>query len=101
MVQQSSPSKEVIKKLIEYFLRNGYFRVPDNERRKRETSSYKMGYEIRLVARSKKELAEIRKLLKAASLKPGKPFAKVNQWCQPIYGRAAMEQFQEWINKYG
>jgi hypothetical protein len=87
--------------LVEYYRRNGYMRIPDDGRRGDEGSTvYKKGYEIRLVARTKTELAAIRKLLREAGLKAGKPFPKAQQTVQPIYGKAAMDQFNEWIEAF-
>jgi hypothetical protein len=88
--------------LVEYFQRNGYMRIPDNGRLGDEGSTvYKKGYEIRLVARTKAELNTIRKLLRETGLKAGKPFAKAQQIVQPIYGKAAMDQFSAWIEEFG
>ncbi len=85
--------------LAEFFLRNGCMRVPDLARREKEPRTYKMGYEIRPVAQSKAELATMRRLLRAAGLKPGKPFSKAKQWCQPVYGKSAMETFRGWLDR--
>ncbi len=60
-----------------------------------------MGYEIRLVAFTQRELRELRRAIRAAGLKPGKPFAKVNRWIQPIYGRDAMDQMVAWFDEFG
>ncbi|HMO82042.1 MAG TPA: hypothetical protein PKD24_14725 [Pyrinomonadaceae bacterium] len=79
--------------LASFFKRNGYFRLPDSERRKRDGSDYKKGYEIRLVAKDASELEQIRELLVAAGFKTAKAFPKGNQWIQPIYGREAVERF--------
>jgi hypothetical protein len=84
--------------LIKFYKRNGYVRIPDKKRRKKESRSYKMGYEIRFVANTKAELALMRKLLKAVGFKPGKPFGKTSRYCQPVYGKVAMEQFGEWVD---
>lgn len=88
-----------VSQLVGFFRRNGYLRVPDLARREEELRTYKMGYEIRLVAQSKQELATIRRLLRAAGLKPGRPFSKTNQWCQPVYGKLAMETFRDWLDR--
>jgi len=97
---RSKSSTAVLAQLVEFYHRNGCQRVPDEERRSKEPGSYKKGYEIRLVANSKRELSLIRRLLRSSGLKPGKPFAKTHQWCQPIYGQSAVEQFNEWIEKF-
>ena len=86
--------------LVEFYRRNGYMRVPNKTRRKEESRTYKMGYEIRLVAQTKRELALMRRLLRSVGLTPGKPFAKSNQWRQPIYGKSAMERFNQWIEQF-
>jgi hypothetical protein len=50
-----------------------------------------------LVADTKKELEEIRRLLRAAGFKPGKPFTKSNQWRQPVYGRTELVRFLKMV----
>lgn len=87
--------------LASSFERNGCLRVPNPERRKNEPRSYKMGYEIRLVATSKRELRDLRRAIRACGFKPGSPFTKVNRWIQPIYGRQAMESLAELLEKLG
>lgn len=87
--------------LVESFERNGCLRQPNAERRKGESATYKMGYEVRLVAFSKAELGELRRAIRAAGLKPASPFLKVNRWIQPVYGRESMETFLAWVRKFG
>lgn len=87
------PSSEVIKRLSAFFHRNGYVRRTNPVRRKVKGGLYKKGAEVRLVADSKAELAEIRRLLKAAGFKRARPFAKDQQWRQPIYGVAEVARF--------
>jgi len=87
------PPREVIQRLAEYFQYNGYVRRMDKVRRKNEGQSYKKGDEVRLVAQSKAELADIRRLLKQAGFKRAKPFAKNRQWLQPIYGVNEVARF--------
>ncbi len=87
-------SLPIAEKLAWFFRRNGYMRVPDEVRRSVEGHwSYKKGYEVRLVARSKAELALIRRLLRQAGFKPGRPFVKGRQLRQPLYGREAVTRF--------
>jgi len=87
-------------KLVRSFDRNGCLRVPNIERRRADSRTYKMGYEIRLAAFTRRELMELRSTIRAAGMKPGKPFAKANRWIQPIYGRQAAEQFVAWLRQY-
>ena len=54
---------------------------------------YKKGDEVRLCARSAKELAEIRRLLKLADFRPGRPFMKDRHYRQPVYGREEVRRF--------
>jgi hypothetical protein len=83
------------RKLLEYFRRNGYCRVPDPKLRRKHSRTYKKGYEVRLVAFSKRELQEIRQLLRAAGIPPGAPHRKVNRWIQPVYGKEATAAFMQ------
>lgn len=85
--------------LVCFYQRNGYLRRPNVDRRKKESRSYKMGYEIRLVANTKRELTELRRAIRQAGLKPGKAFAKVNRWVQPIYGLDALDRFVAWLDE--
>ena len=87
--------------LVRFFQRNGCLRRPNLDRRKEESANYKKGYEVRLVAFSKRELADIRRAIRKAGLKPGKPFKKVERWVQPIYGKESMEQFVGWVEEFG
>jgi hypothetical protein len=98
--KSSKPEPSAELQLVNFFCRNGYMRVPNKSRRKKEPSTYKMGYEIRLVAKDKGELALIRRLLKSVDIKPGSPFEKSNQWCQPIYGKSALQQFTQWLDEF-
>ena len=59
---------------------------------------YKKGDEVRLVADSEQELKLIRRLLREAGFKPGRPFAKGLQYRQPIYGRQAVARFLELVD---
>lgn len=87
--------------LVEFYRRNGYMRVPNETLREDAPREYKKGYEIRLIARSQRELTAIRRLIRQVDLRPGKPFPKHNQWVQPIYGRDAMDLFIIWLDEYG
>lgn len=81
-------------KLVWFFRRNGYVRRASRQRREAEGSRvYKKGDEVRLVASSREELATIRRLLKAAGFKAGRPFRKARQYRQPVYGRDQVARF--------
>ncbi len=82
--------------LTSFFARNGYVRF-QNPERIQEGSEYKKGDEVRLIARSRKELATMRSLLLQAGFKPGKPFSKARQYAQPLYGREAVARFLDLI----
>ena len=87
--------KQLLKiKLIKYYRRNGYIRIPDDNLRKLKGHNYKKGYEVRLVANDEKELFEINSLLHKSGFKVGKPFQKGSQFVLPIYGKEAVEKFQ-------
>jgi hypothetical protein len=81
--------------LISFFLRSGYVRRFDPERRKRENQAYKKGYEVRLVVASRAELRAVRRRLKTVRLRPGRPYPKHGRIVQPVYGRAGLDWFME------
>jgi hypothetical protein len=79
--------------LARYFARNGVLRTPNRRRRTKEKGTYKKGYEVRLIAFSRRELTEIRRALRAAGFDLGRAFKKVNRLVQPVYGKAQVERF--------
>ncbi len=79
--------------LAYFFYRNGCLRLPNATRRKEGSQKYKKGYELRLVAQTKNELKQIRRLLQQMGFKLGKPYQKGRQTVQPVYGKQAVEQF--------
>jgi hypothetical protein len=89
----AAPSREVVKQLSAFFHRNGYVRRIDAIRRVTDGQLYKKGAEVRLVAQSARELAQIRRLLKQAGFRQARPFTKGRQWRQPIYGVAEVARF--------
>lgn len=98
---KAKPNRKVIERLADLFRRNGYVRRANPVRRKKEKARYKKGDEVRLVAESKKELAEIRRLLRAAGFRRRHPFAKGRQWRQPVYGVEEVARFLELIGEAG
>ncbi|MBR9977965.1 MAG: hypothetical protein KFH87_07745 [Bacteroidetes bacterium] len=93
-------TNETIAELRDFFDRNGYVRFRDEYRAETEGSAfYKKGDELRLVARSKRELARIRRLLKAAGFRPGSPYAQGHNYRQPVYGQEEVTRFLELISK--
>lgn len=88
-----TPTRHAVKGLATLFHRNGYVRRIDAVRRVQEGQLYKKGDEVRLVAQSRAELAEIRRLLKQAGFKVSRPFAKARQWRQPVYGVKEVARF--------
>ncbi len=80
--------------LAVFFLSNGHVRMQNAERAAAEGwGRYKKGYEVRLVAESARELKLVRRLLRMAGFKPGRPFVQGRQFRQPIYGREAVTRF--------
>jgi hypothetical protein len=79
-------------RLREYFERNGYCRVPALKRRK-EGRGYKKGYEVRLVALTRAELGEMRRLLRQFSFVPANPYRKHAQLIQSVHGLPAVKWF--------
>jgi hypothetical protein len=90
---------ELSKQLAAFFHRNGYVRRTKPIRKKVKGRQYKKGAEIRLVAESRSELAEIRRLLKRAGFRTARPFAKGRQWRQPVYGVADVARFLSLVGK--
>ena|SRR2546421_13129244 len=88
------PMDEARRALARLFLRNGVIREPDRLRRAKEKSTYKKGYEVRLVAFTREELGQIRGFLHRAGFPLAKPFAKSRRFVQPVYGRQAVETFR-------
>jgi hypothetical protein len=92
------PPAAVVRRLAQFFQRNGYVRWQDEQRLTEEGwQVYKKGHEIRLVADSMEELATIRGLLEQAGFKPGEPFIKGRQYRQPLYGKRAVSRFLELV----
>jgi hypothetical protein len=90
---------KIIPQLAQYFNRNGYVRRQKLQRLRRDGyRHYKKGDEVRLVAGSLQELATIRSLLQSAGFRPGRPFAKARQYCQPVYGREAVRRFLDLVS---
>lgn len=92
--------KLIESRLIQYFQRNGYFRIPDEELRERRGEDYKKGYEIRFVANDERELSKINSHLRKAGFKRGKSFEKNNKFVLPVYGREAVEKFRKILSAH-
>jgi len=75
------------------FRRNGYVRLPNLKRRKKEGPGYRKGFEVRLTANTAAELRQIRQALHEIGLHGGRPYRKVTQSVQPVYGRPAVQWF--------
>jgi len=84
---------KVAGRLAEFYNRNGYTRRINAVRKLREGILYKKGAEIRLVAQTLGELAEIRRLLEKSGFTLARPFVKAKQWRQPLYGVAEVARF--------
>jgi hypothetical protein len=80
--------KTALSQLNDAFLRNGYWRGKPDPRRKPGTHR---GYEARFSAGSAAERDAILRLLRAAGIKPGRPFAKGPSWRVPVYGKAQVQ----------
>jgi hypothetical protein len=61
------------RRLGRFFNRNSYCRRPDED-----------------------EVGLVNMLIRRVGLNPGKSFAKGKKWIVPIYGREAVESFQQW-----
>jgi hypothetical protein len=93
-MDESSERTHAAEVLGRFFHRNGYVRRQDAQRYEEQGyHKYKKGHEVRLVAQSQEELAEIRAALREAGFHPGRPFIKVRQWVQPLYGKDEVQRF--------
>ena len=82
------PTKEVVEQLAALFKSSGYVRRQDEERLAEEgPHSYQKGEEVRFKASSEAELEDIRRLLREAGFRLGKPYGPKSQSRQPVYGR--------------
>lgn len=89
----TKPPRSTARELARFYRRNGYVRLLDSERRRKENQLYKKGDEVRLVADTASELAVIRGLLARAGFKLARPFTKGRQYRQPVYGREEVARF--------
>lgn len=81
--------------LLYYFRRNGYVRVADLTRRKKEGAQrYKKGWEVRFVLDSEAEVREVREALRALEFKPGKVFLKSTKLVVPVYGKRVSDRIR-------
>lgn len=93
VVEENAPGVRAAERaLARWFIdRSGHVRTPHLDRRKDLGpgwhTTYKKGWEARLIAASHEELAGIRSLLRQCGFKVGRPFAKSAHWAQPVYGR--------------
>ena len=83
----------IAQQLVGSFCRNGYVRRLKVDRRRTEGQKYKKGDEVRLVASSPAELATIRRLLRQAGFKAGRPYVQGRQFRLPLYGRQQVARF--------
>jgi len=79
------------------FKSSGYVRWQNAERPVEGAQSYKKGDEVRLMVDSYAELQTLRDLLSAAGFAPGAPFRKHKRYCQPLYGRAQVARFLDYV----
>jgi len=82
------------KMLAEVFHQRGYLREPDPDRRKQDGKAYKKGYEVRLGLSTRREVSEVRRLLREVGLRPGKDYKHHSDYVVPLYGREAVKWFQ-------
>ena len=88
--------RKALKYLAEVFLKNGYLRIRDKKKLKKNGAQiYKKGFEIRIVAKNRAELRMIRAAIKALGFKVSKTFIKHNLTIQPIYGKEITLKFQK------
>ena len=95
MSTKGGPSPRQAKKILAgSFHGSGYVRTVNARLRKKLGQKYKKGYEVRLTARTKTELARLRRMIRTVGFRPGKPYENGSRFVQPIYGKAALDWFQ-------
>ena len=99
MTMRAAITDEQIEWLVTVFRRNGYVRRQNVKRLEADGQAYKKGEEVRLVADSREELTRIRCVLRLAGFKPGWPFPKAKQFRQPLYGKAEVARFLDWVDE--
>jgi hypothetical protein len=85
--------------LVEFFHERAYIRWQNPQRFEKDRPQYKKGDEVRFIAYSKRELAVIARLLRAAGFKPGRPFVKGRQFRLPLYGREAVSELLAFVRE--
>lgn len=84
------------RRLGRFFNRNSYCRRPDEDRLQEGHRAYRKGWEVRLVLKDEDEVGLVNPLIRRVGLNPGKAFQKGKKWIVPVYGREAVESFQQW-----
>lgn len=79
--------------LKKFYRKRGYVRIA-NKKRKKQSASYKKGWEVRLITTNEAELTMIRGWIEHVGLKPGKPYLNKTRMIQPIYGKVALDWFR-------
>ena len=92
-IRSSSSDEEPAVLLKHVYERSVYIRVANLTRKEELGQKYKKGYEVHLVAKTRGELANVRRLLRQLGFKVGKPFQKHRRIVQPIYGKSAVKWF--------
>jgi hypothetical protein len=85
--------RRVVHRLQWYARRNASVRRPDLELRRKYRGYYRKGHEVRLVAYSDAELAEMLCLLRLLGFSAGRPHHTVNRHYLPLYGAEQVRRF--------
>ena len=89
-------------KIARLFLRNGYVRNADTERRAAEGAAYKKGFELRFVLSVGQDYRELIRDLAAAGIKAGQHYPRsfrATQWVVPVYGQEQVERILGWAGE--
>lgn len=100
-MSKTSSSKSPLALLKDCFNDRGYLRVPVARAAGDPRPPSKKGYEARFVVETAKDLAAIRKALKALGLPVASAFQKHSSHVQPLYGKEAVMGFLKKIQQAG
>lgn len=99
---QSTPPQPpaVARRLAWFFRRQGYVRWQNEERVTGDGHRiYKKGNEVRFIADTPEELAEIRWLLAALEFDVGRSFVKGAKFRQPVYGKGQVARLLDLVDE--
>lgn len=97
---KSLSARQAKLQLVALFERNGCVRLQNPDRLSEGPRAYKKGTEVRLIADSEAEVTYIQELLDVRGFSSGRPFAKGDRFCIPIYGFEQVSSFMAMVDEH-